>query len=170
MTDDQSYHYHGFVSPDREATQPKHQVSQHQASGQPSPRLGYLLKHAHLRFIEVTRDALAPLGVDSRQWAALLCLGDQEQRAQAEVAHLLGVDRTTMVALVDDLEARGLVRRRPHRDDRRKNVVELTAAGRDIARRGARRIDDAERRFLAPLDEREAQQLKGALASLLETG
>ena len=75
----------------------------------------------------------------------------------------------TMVALVDDLEARGLVRRRPHRGDRRKNVVELTAAGHDIARRGARRVDDAERRFLAPLNEREAQQLKGALASLLET-
>ena len=129
-----------------------------------------MLKHAHLRFVEITRAALAPLDVDTRQWAALICLGDQDQLSQAEVAQLLGVDRTTMVALVDELEARGLVRRRPHRDDRRKNVVELTAAGHDIARRGARRVDDAERRFLAQLNERDAQQLKDALSSLIEAG
>jgi DNA-binding MarR family transcriptional regulator len=40
-----------------------------------------------------------------------------------------------MVALIDDLQERGLVRRRQDPDDRRKNVVELTDAGQDITRR-----------------------------------
>jgi DNA-binding MarR family transcriptional regulator len=42
----------------------------------------------------------------------------------------MGVDRTTMVTLIDDLETKGLVERRPDSKDRRKNVVVLTDAGR----------------------------------------
>lgn len=84
------------------------------------PRLGYLLKHANLRFGELVQGALEPLGIGPREWAALLCLNDQRARSQAEVAHQLGIDRTSMVALIDDLEERALVERRTHRDDRRK--------------------------------------------------
>jgi DNA-binding MarR family transcriptional regulator len=137
--------------------------SEREALGDPSRRLGYLLKHAQLRFGELVGAALAPLGIDGRQWGALLCLDDQPRSSQAELARWLGIDRTTMVALIDDLETKGLVERRPHADDRRKNTVELTVAGCDIKRRAARLVDDCERRFLATLSERQAQQLRRAL-------
>jgi hypothetical protein len=52
-----------------------------------------------------------------------------------------------MVALVDALEAKGLVQRRPHPDDRRKNLVELTGTGHDTRRRASQASEDAERRF-----------------------
>jgi DNA-binding MarR family transcriptional regulator len=136
----------------------------------PSERLGYLLKHAQLQFGELVGAALAPLGIDGRQWAALLCLEDQRRSSQAELARWLGIDRTTMVALIDDLETKGLVERRPHTDDRRKNTVELTAAGRDVRRRAARLVDDCERRFLAALTERQAQQLRRALQAVIAPG
>jgi DNA-binding MarR family transcriptional regulator len=78
-----------------------------------------------------------------------------------------GVDRTTMVALIDGLERGGLVERSPHPEDRRKNVVALTAAGRETMAAAAGAADDAERRFLAPLGEAGAQQFTGALRILL---
>jgi DNA-binding MarR family transcriptional regulator len=132
-----------------------------------SHRLGYLLKHAELRYARLTSAELEPLGTSPREWAALNCLDEQPGRSQREVADLLGVDRTTMVALVDELQAKGWVRRRPQHDDRRKNTVGLTKKGRDVRQRGARLIDDCERRFLAVLSESDAAQLKNALAAVI---
>jgi DNA-binding MarR family transcriptional regulator len=137
--------------------------------GGASPRLGYLLKHAELRFRQLASAALEPIGVSPHEWAALHCLDEQHGRSQREVAELLGVDRTTMVALVDELQANGLVERHPQPDDRRKNIVSLTTKGRDVLQRGGRLIDDCERRFLAALSEPDAEQLKNALHTVIAT-
>jgi DNA-binding MarR family transcriptional regulator len=75
-----------------------------------------------------------------------------------------------MVALIDALERRGLVERNPHPDDRRKNIVALTAAGGETMAGATRAADDAERRFLEPLGQAGAQQLKDALRLLLGSG
>jgi DNA-binding MarR family transcriptional regulator len=132
-----------------------------------SPRLGYLLKHAHLRYTELAADAFAALGVRPQEWVAVSCLGSRADLSQKEIADLLGVDRTTMVALVDELERKGLVERRPHAADRRKNVLVITAAGRSLMRRGARVADDCERRFLAALPPADADVLKRALSTVI---
>lgn len=132
-----------------------------------TPRLGYLLKRAHLQFGELVSEALAPLDIDNREWAVLISLDERRPRSQAELAGLVGVDRTTMVALVDALQRKGLVQRRPHADDRRKNVIEITPSGRDVRKRAARTVDTIERRFLAVLDEREAVRLRSALAATI---
>ena len=139
-------------------------------SSDSSARLGYLLKVVQLQFSEHVRAALTPLAIDTREWAALVSLEDHRANSQAEVAKRAGIDRTTMVALLDTLQNKGLVRRRPDRDDRRKNVVELTPHGRDLRQRAARIVDDCERRFLATLGESDAQQLKAALQLLMAAG
>jgi DNA-binding MarR family transcriptional regulator len=132
-----------------------------------SARLGYLLKHAQLRMNDLSSRALAPLGVNGRELAVLLVLAGHEPASQQQAAHRLGVDRTTMVALLDTLEEKGLVSRHPHPEDRRRNVVELTAVGRDVLERGTRASDEAEREFLAPLDPQTARQLRAALRALV---
>jgi DNA-binding MarR family transcriptional regulator len=151
-------------------------VSTTAADGRPEPppadalaraRLGFLLKHVQLGYAALGGAALAPYGIDGRELAVLSFLSQQSLLSQQEVARRLGVDRTTMVALVDALERRGLVERSPHPDDRRKNVVALTAAGRETMAGAALAADDAERRFLEPLGEAGAQQLKEALRILL---
>jgi DNA-binding MarR family transcriptional regulator len=86
------------------------------------------------------------------------------------VAQLLGVDRTTMVALVDGLQGKGLVAREPHPADRRKNRVALTEPGRRVLARGAELADETERRFLATLSPADAQQLKAALQAVIGPG
>jgi DNA-binding MarR family transcriptional regulator len=52
-----------------------------------------------------------------------------------ELADALGIDPPNATVVVDDLEARGLVRRRPHPTDRRAKLVEATRKGKEVARR-----------------------------------
>lgn len=119
--------------------------------------------------MQLTSGELEPLGIGPREWAALNCLDEQHGLSQREVADLLGVDRTTMVALVDELQAKGWVKRQAQPADRRKNIVALTRKGRDLMQRGARLIDDCERRFLAVLSEADAEQFKNALHDVIAT-
>jgi DNA-binding MarR family transcriptional regulator len=53
----------------------------------------------------------------------------------SELAAALGIDAPYATVVVDDLESQGLVRRRPHPEDRRAKVVEATRKGKDAARR-----------------------------------
>ena len=99
-------------------------------------RLYPLLKHAQLQLTELIGPALAPYGIDGRELAVLNAIADDASPSQQEVARGLGIDRTTMVAMVDALERKGLVKRNPHPADRRKNTVELTAATSARAPRG----------------------------------
>jgi DNA-binding MarR family transcriptional regulator len=132
-----------------------------------SRRLGYLLKHAQLRMAELTTKALTPYGIDGREFGVLLSLAGSEPRSQQEAAQRLGIDRTTMVAMLDTLEDKGLVSRHPDANDRRRNVVELTAAGQDTLRRATEASDDAEREFLAPLTPQAARQLRNSLQAIV---
>jgi DNA-binding MarR family transcriptional regulator len=130
-------------------------------------RMAFLLKHARLALAELTGPALEPYGIDGRSLAVLTVLAGPRPLSQQEAGARLGVDRTTMVALIDGLESSALVRRSPHPADRRKNVVELTASGRRLFRRALSASEEAERRFLAPLGEDEAARLKASLRLLI---
>jgi DNA-binding MarR family transcriptional regulator len=132
-----------------------------------SRRLGYLLKHAQLRMAELTAAALAPYVINGRELAVLLVLADGQPASQQQAAQRLAIDRTTMVAMLDTLEGKGLVSRHPDADDRRRNVVELTEAGRDILQRAVKASDEAERALLAPLSPRAAQQLRNSLQAIV---
>lgn len=130
-------------------------------------RLGYMLKHAFVRLAELTDTALEPHGIDGRDLAVLTVVGEDGPLSQQDVVRELDVDRTTMVVLIDDLEDRGLVHRRPHPDDRRKNIVELTDHGRAIVDAATPVSDATERRFLAELSDTDVQQLRTVLCTLV---
>jgi DNA-binding MarR family transcriptional regulator len=132
-------------------------------------RLGYLLKHAYLSYSGLSAAALAPYGIDGRELAALTLLRSSAPLSQQDVARRLGIDRTTMVALIDALEGKNLVVRRPDPKDRRRNIVELTPAGHETLTGATRAADDAERRFLESLGPSGAQAFKNALRTLLRT-
>jgi DNA-binding MarR family transcriptional regulator len=134
-----------------------------------STRLGYLLKHAYLSYSELSAEKLEPYGIDGRELAILSTLDGQDPPSQQEIARQLNVDRTTMVGMVDRLEAKKLVRRRPHPDDRRKNVVELTATGRTTLAGATRAATAVERRFLEPLGPDGAAAFTQALRTLLSS-
>lgn len=137
------------------------------ADAGPSDHLGWLLKHAYLRFAELSDGAVAPFRVTARQVAVMRAIHGPQPQAQGDVARQMGIDRTTMVALVDELQDKNLVRRRPDAADRRKNVVELTDSGRDVLRQAGQAAAQAEREFLRPLSAGQADQLRSTLRALL---
>jgi DNA-binding MarR family transcriptional regulator len=75
--------------------------------------LGYLLKHAHLALEHRAQAALADVGVTVRDLGVLRVIASGEAQSQQEAAAVLGVDRTSMVALLDALERQGILARRP---------------------------------------------------------
>jgi DNA-binding MarR family transcriptional regulator len=126
-----------------------------------------LLKHAQLQMAELTAKALTPYGIAGRELAVLVVLAGRAPTSQQQAARRLGIDRTTMVAMLDTLEGKGLVSRHPDAEDRRRNVVELSAAGQDILRRATKASEEAEREFLAPLSPQAAQQLRDSLQAIV---
>ena len=88
-----------------------------------------------------------------------LALGPQ---TQAELSERLSADRPYVTLMIDDLEARGLARRRPHPTDGRAKLVELTAAGRKAAARADAILDKPP----AELGDVSAADLKAVLRVL----
>jgi len=127
-------------------------------------RLGYLLKHAFLDLEKLHAEVLAGCAVNARELAVLMLLDSREPESQQQAAGRLGVDRTTMVSLLDGLEGKGLLARQPDPADRRRNVVVLTDAGRQALGEATAASDEAERRLLAGLSATQAHQLRALLA------
>lgn len=134
----------------------------------PDEVVGYLLKHAHLALEERTNTTLAADGITARDLGVMRVIAAGAARSQQEIAAVLGVDRTSMVAVLDALEAAGVVARRPSERDRRRNVIELTDAGRETFLRAERRSIEVEEQLTEPLGPDGAQRLRAALRALLE--
>ncbi len=73
-----------------------------------------------------------------------------------------------MVALLDGLEAKGLVARHADDGDRRRNVVALTDASHQTLGKAIRASDKAERQLLGELDEVEQTQLRALLTRIAD--
>ena len=132
--------------------------------------LGYLLKHAHLALERRSEAALAEIGVNPRELGVLRVIAGGEARSQQEIAELLDIDRTTMVAFLDGLERRRIVARRPSEHDRRRNVVELTGEGWTVFRTAEGVSVQVEQAFTAYLDETGAADLRQTLRTMLGIG
>jgi DNA-binding MarR family transcriptional regulator len=130
-------------------------------------RLGFLLKHAYAGYQTIQRSALEPLSLDGRRLAVLTLVDAEGPALQQRLAERLGVDRTTMVALVDALEAPGLVRRRRDPADRRGQQVTITRRGVALLQRANQAVDAVEETFLAGLSELDQRQLRRLLGRVV---
>jgi DNA-binding MarR family transcriptional regulator len=114
-----------------------------------------LWRASHTRVAE----ALQTIALTPALFALLNVLGVREGAIQQELGSAMGIDRSTMVSLVDDLEAAGLAERRPHPNDRRAREISITPNGRRLleqARRMARQVEDE---VLGGLTAEERRQL-----------
>ncbi|HEY0416928.1 MAG TPA: MarR family winged helix-turn-helix transcriptional regulator [Gaiellaceae bacterium] len=128
----------------------------------------FLLKRLGMKAKEESTDAYADAGVHPYHYAILATLAEGERETQGAIADALDYDRGQLVGLLDELEEQGLVERRRDPDDRRRQVVVMTAEGkRTLAklRALARKLDDA---FLAPLDAKQRDQLQRLLLALAQ--
>jgi len=130
--------------------------------------LGYLLKHTYLALQQRMDAALAETGLTARDLGVLRLIASRPAPSQQEISTMLGVDRTSMVALLDALERSGIVLRRPAERDRRRNVVELTDTGWNTFRRAESLHIEAEKAFTATLGDAGTADLRRFLRKVLE--
>jgi DNA-binding MarR family transcriptional regulator len=128
--------------------------------------LGWLLSQAsHALSTEMTA-ALEGIGLLPRGHCVLATALTGE-RTQTELAHLVGLDKTTMVVTLDELERRGLAERRPSPTDRRVRVVAVTDAGRRKVAEADEVVARVQREVLTALPEDRREALLEGLADLL---
>ena len=124
-----------------------------------SRRLGFMLVRATAGMTRLGAVTLAPLGIDGRHYGVLAVLSELGPVSQQTLADILAVDRSTMVAFVDELERNGYVRRGRNPGDRRAYALELTRSGAAVQREAAELLEGCERHYLEPLSAAEQRQL-----------
>ena len=106
-----------------------------------------------------TAAALQSIGLTPALFAVLNYLEAHEGAIQQEVGSAMGIDPSTMVSLVDELERAGLAKRRPHPRDRRAREVLITPKGRRALKRGRELAAEVEDDVLQGLSHAERRQL-----------
>jgi DNA-binding MarR family transcriptional regulator len=115
--------------------------------------------------------AWLPDGLRLGHLAVLGALAEGEARAQRELAELLRIHPSDMVSLVDDLAQRELVSRTSDPDDRRRNRLRLTPAGRRLVRSATAESRRVHRRLLGALSAEERATVQRLIdRALVEAG
>ena len=109
---------------------------------------------------------LEELGLTTRMWGALNVLDAEGAITQQTLGKCTGIDPSSMVSTIDDLEAAGLVERRQHPSDRRAHALHLTDEGRATLARGRQLARQAQEDLLTPLNADERKQLHDLLLRL----
>ena len=128
--------------------------------------LNWLLTQAHYALASELAGAFEPIGLSPRGHA-VLGAAMTGAHTQKELAELVGLDKTTMVVTLDELEAAGLARRLPSSTDRRARVIEVTKAGRRKVAAANEIIARVQADVLASLGSADGEALMGVLAQLV---
>lgn len=124
-----------------------------------------LWRASHVR----AADVLETVGLTPALFALLNVIGVREGAIQQELGSAMGIDRSTMVSLIDQLESAGLAKRRPSATDRRAREIAITPKGRRLLRRARGMISEAEDEVLAGLTANERVALLGLLRRALDS-
>jgi DNA-binding MarR family transcriptional regulator len=135
-------------------------------SGEPElmEHAGFLLAQLGRAVTRRYRCALSPIGLKPRETQALMRLRADGAMSQQALGAALDIDASNLVALLNDLEADGVVSRRRDPQDRRRHVVEVAERGITLLGEIERAAGEVEDEFFAALDEDERVALQALLA------
>lgn len=128
----------------------------------------FLLKRLGFAAKEQAMQAYEDTGLSPYHHAILVALDEETHETQGSIADALGYDRGQLVGLLDELEERGLVERRRDLTDRRRQIVNITSAGRKALNRLRGVSEKLEDELLSPLDEGQRRELHELLLRLAE--
>jgi DNA-binding MarR family transcriptional regulator len=128
--------------------------------------LGWLLGQAYFALGSEIGRAFAPLGVSPRGYHVLEAALTGEY-TQTELADMVGLDKTTMVVTIDQLEASGLAERRASELDRRARVIAVTKAGKRKAAEGRATVEAVQADVLETLPVEDRKVFLESLAELV---
>ena len=129
-------------------------------------RVPFLLYRAAEASHGLANSMLGELGLTARQVGILTLVTERAAMTQKELGVELQIDRTVMVDLIDQLEAKGLAQRFRNPRDRRAFLIQPTPAGRKAKKAAIAVLDRQQRIFLEPLAAEERRLLAGMLNRL----
>ena len=121
--------------------------------------LGVHLRLANVAVYSDFLDAMKPLDITQRQSAVLMLIGANLGVTQIALAEFLGINRATMMSMVDRLESRNLVERRAVNGDKRLRGLYLTHEGEATLAAARKRISLHERKLFNCFSPAELKQL-----------
>jgi MarR family transcriptional regulator, organic hydroperoxide resistance regulator len=92
--------------------------------------------------------------ITPEQWAVLIRLWERDGRAQSELSDATFRDAPTMSRIIDSMETRGLIERRPHPEDGRVRVIHLTRHGKNLEKKLVPLVEKVVAGMLDGIDER----------------
>ncbi len=128
--------------------------------------LGYHLRRAEVSAFQNFAAHLGADGISPGQLGVLLLVQANPGSNQTRIGRALGIDRSTLVSIVDMLEKRGLVRREPSPTDRRSHALKLSDEGAAFLRTIRPRLDAHEAEIARHLSPAERAQLIDMLRRL----
>ncbi len=128
--------------------------------------VGFLLAKAYQRGFGIFKGHLMPYNITPPQFSLLAFLWMEDGISQTELSERSQIDRTTMGGLVDRLAEEGLVKRRPHPDDRRAYRVCLTDKGKTLETELCKLAEVATTGLTERLTSEEVEALRGLLEKL----
>ncbi|MBF6353583.1 MarR family transcriptional regulator [Nocardia higoensis] len=130
----------------------------------PSWLLNQLAVHAH----RLAAEGFAEVGARGYHYRILATLDEFGPASQVEIGRRGNIDRSDVVAAINELAEQGFVERAPDPGDRRRNIVTLTETGARQLRRLDRALDEVQDELLAPLAADERKTLTHLLCRLLD--
>lgn len=128
--------------------------------------LGYHLRLAQIALFRDFSEALGEYAVTPGLFGVLVIIESNPDLKQSELARATQLDRSTVVTVIDNLERRKLVERRPAPNDRRSNALRLTDEGTALLRKLKRRVAEHEKRMVATMSEEERATLVTLLGKI----
>lgn len=131
--------------------------------------VGYNLKRAYILFQTDLRHVLEADALSIRSFAALSLVVETPHITQSTLARRMGIERSGLVAVVDDLEARGFLWRTEVPGDRRVQALVPQPAGVKAYQTALARVEEHENRLLSGLSPKEQTDLIALLQKLRKT-
>ncbi|MEO8408359.1 MAG: MarR family transcriptional regulator [Oxalobacteraceae bacterium] len=131
--------------------------------------VGYHLRMAQVMVFRDFDRELSDLDITPAIFGVLEILRRNKGLTQTRLALAIGLDRSSLVPLLDKLQKRNVVEREASTKDRRSNHLHLTAAGEQLLVEAERRVRLHEKRILARLTKSETRQLIQLLMKLAKS-
>lgn len=135
----------------------------HQGSDPLEDDLGWLLGVLFRAYVKAAEQAMSDVPGGPRGYQVLTAAVHDPARNQGAITKDLGVDRTVLTYLIDDLERAGLVRRQPDPADRRSRLVVATDHGRTVWQQRQQALRHVEAHLLGSLPAADATTLRALL-------
>ena len=132
--------------------------------------IGYNLRRAQVAVFQSFQAAVAPHDITPGQFGVLIMIMENQGLSQSDLGSAVGIDRSTMVAVIDRLESRGLVVRAPSPNDRRSYALRLSDKGDELMRELIPRIQEHDRSMVKDLSAQEIDQLIDFLRRITQNG